>query len=271
MILPFNIRKYGRSPFTAAVLHGGPGAPGYMAPVARELACTIGVLEPLQTRDSLEGQIAELAEQLTANADRPVTLIGSSWGAVLALFLAARYGNLTDKIILVGSAVFDSDSSAKIEGVRLSRMSADKRRRYEKLRQEFILAPADKRDRVMAEWGHLLDQTDQYHPLPAESEALEVQYDLHTKVWTDFISWRDRPGALKAEFGKITAPVVVIHGEYDPHPLEGIRPFLESCLPYTRFYILPRCGHYPWIEKYACHDFFEILKSELKKNEGRNT
>lgn len=30
-----NLRKYGKSPFSIAVLHGGPGTPGEMALVAR--------------------------------------------------------------------------------------------------------------------------------------------------------------------------------------------------------------------------------------------
>ncbi|HOT01736.1 MAG TPA: alpha/beta hydrolase [Acidobacteriota bacterium] len=33
-----NLRTYGRPPYRVAVIHGGPGAPGCMAPVARELA-----------------------------------------------------------------------------------------------------------------------------------------------------------------------------------------------------------------------------------------
>jgi hypothetical protein len=54
-----NLRKYGKSPYEVAVVHGGPGAPGEMAPVAKELSLLTGVLEPLQTADSLEGQVRE--------------------------------------------------------------------------------------------------------------------------------------------------------------------------------------------------------------------
>ena len=50
-------RKYGTSPYQVAVIHGGPGAPGYMAPVARELSNKLGVLEPIQTCDTIQGQI----------------------------------------------------------------------------------------------------------------------------------------------------------------------------------------------------------------------
>ncbi len=55
-----NLRIYGKAPYNVAVIHGGPGAPGEMAPVSRELASGWGVLEPLQTAESLEGQIEEL-------------------------------------------------------------------------------------------------------------------------------------------------------------------------------------------------------------------
>lgn len=46
-----DVRTHGKPPFRVAVLHGGPGAPGYMAPVARALSVTAGVIEPLQTAD----------------------------------------------------------------------------------------------------------------------------------------------------------------------------------------------------------------------------
>ena len=42
------IREYGSAGPMVVLLHGGPGAPGYMAPVARELADSFRVLEPLQ-------------------------------------------------------------------------------------------------------------------------------------------------------------------------------------------------------------------------------
>lgn len=60
-----NVRFYGDTPYAAALIHGGPVAAGEMAPLARRLAANdLGVLEPLQTADSVEGQIDELAETL---------------------------------------------------------------------------------------------------------------------------------------------------------------------------------------------------------------
>jgi hypothetical protein len=51
-----------KAPFNVAIIHGGPGAPGSMVMVARELASHWGILEPLQTVTSLEGQMQELQE-----------------------------------------------------------------------------------------------------------------------------------------------------------------------------------------------------------------
>jgi hypothetical protein len=50
-----NLRIYGSKPFNIAILHGGPGSPGEMAPVAQELSSIRGVLEPLQTVSCIKG------------------------------------------------------------------------------------------------------------------------------------------------------------------------------------------------------------------------
>lgn len=86
-----NLRTYGTPPFNLAVIHGGPGAPGEMAPVAKELSSLGGVLEPLQTKATLEDQLRELRAILEENGALPVTLIGFSWGAMLSFIFTARY------------------------------------------------------------------------------------------------------------------------------------------------------------------------------------
>ena len=40
-----NPRKYGEAPFNVVVIHGGPGAPGEVAPVARKLSENFGIIE----------------------------------------------------------------------------------------------------------------------------------------------------------------------------------------------------------------------------------
>ena len=261
-----NPRKYGNPPYRVAVLHGGPGAPGYMAPVARELAHDFGVIEPLQTKDSINGQVEELRELLTAHADFPTTLIGSSWGAVPALLTAARYPPIVEKLILIGSAVFDRQSSVGIEAKRMERLSEIDRRRVEQLQQEIKIADDSTRGKLFAEWGGIFSGTDTYDALPDDSDvddSLPVQPEIFQKVWPEFEALRDKPGALKKEFSMINVPAVIIHGEYDPHPIDGIRPFLQACIADVRFHVLAECGHYPWRERRAKDAFYDILRKEL--------
>jgi pimeloyl-ACP methyl ester carboxylesterase len=81
------VREYGTSGPFVAVLPGGPGAPGYMAPVARRLGATCQVLEPFQRGSgqdtlSVARQVADLHNVVTSRCrDRQAALVGHSWGA----------------------------------------------------------------------------------------------------------------------------------------------------------------------------------------------
>ncbi len=258
------VRKYGQPPYRAALLHGGPGAPGYMAPVARELSRQgIGVLEPLQTARDLEGQVRELAAQLRACGDGPCAVAGSSWGAVLALFLAAREPGLVSRLVLIGSAAFDAAGSRRTEATRLARLEPAGRRQYAEIQAALASAPAKQAEGLLRALVELLFTADVCDPLTTNLEIAECQAGVNRKVWRDFVALRDEPGRLQREFSRIRIPVLAVHGEYDPHPFVPIRDFLSTCLPHACFCLLPRCGHYPWIERGARAAFFKILRREL--------
>ena len=258
-----NLRKYGKTPFNVAVIHGGPGAPGTMAPVARELSTEWAVLEPLQTAASLEGQVYELKAVLEKNGDLPVTLIGSSWGAMLGFIFSARYPELTKKVVLIGSGVYEEKYAADIMETRLSRLSEEKSSEVISL-VETLNDPAIKnKNTFLARLGDLLTRADSFNPLTLDTEVLECQYHIHTSVWNDARKLRISGKLL--ELGKqIQCPVVAIHGDYDPHLAEGIQKPLSCILKDFKFFLLQNCGHLPWIEREARDKFFEILKQELR-------
>ena len=86
------VRRYGSSDPTVVVLHGGPGAQGSAAGLARSLARDFKVLEPLQRRSgNVPLTVEQHVEDLAAVAPKPAILIGCSWGAMLGLSYAARY------------------------------------------------------------------------------------------------------------------------------------------------------------------------------------
>jgi len=257
------LRKYGGPPFSVVVIHGGPGAPGTMDPVARELSTDWGVLEPIQTAASVEGQIDELRAVLEENADLPAILIGFSWGAWLGLMLASRYPAVVSKLILIGSGPFEDKYAARIQETRLSRLSEEERREVHSLIDTLDDPTYADKDSSLARLGELFTKADAYDPLTLDTELLECQYDIHQSVWKEAAELRAR-GKLLELGEQIRCPVVAIHGDVDPHPFEGVQKPLAAVLKDFRFVLLENCGHVPWIERQARDRFYEILKDELR-------
>ena len=259
-----NVRTYGQSEIDIVVLHGGPGAPGYMAPVARELGKKFGVLEPLQTMSSLKAQIKELDEQITKYCNKPICLIGSSWGATLALLYASEYTDKVSKIILIGSCVYDAKTSKDVNAIRLNRMSEDTKTRFNDLSDKMKQCSDKDKNLFFQKLADCFFESDTFDPITKNLEIIACQHDINKTVWNDFKNIRDTPNALANIFSKIKIPVVNIHGEYDPHLIEGIQPFLTSCIDNITLNILKKCGHYPWIERHAKEKFYKLIDNEIK-------
>jgi len=257
-----NLRKYGSKPFPVAVIHGGPGAPGEMAPVAREVSSVMGVLEPLQTAATLERQVRELKAVLAKHAALPVTLIGFSWGALLSFIFAAQHPSFVRKLILIGSAPYEEKYAVNIMQTRLSRLSEQEREQALSLMQTLNDPSIADKNMPLARLGKLLSKADSYDPLPHDDEVLECRYDIYQGVWERASELRSSGKLL--ELGKrIQCPVVAIHGDYDPHPSAGVIEPLSRTLKDFRFILLEKCGHRPWIERSARDRFNNILKQEL--------
>jgi pimeloyl-ACP methyl ester carboxylesterase len=118
---------------------------------------------------------------------------------------------------------------------------------------------------VMTRLGKLISKADSYCPLPDDSELLECQYYIYQNVWQEADELR-RSGKLLKLGEKIRCPVIAIHGDYDPHPFEGIKNPLFQIIKDFRFILLKNCGHRPWIEQNAKDRFYKILKEELGYN-----
>ena len=257
-----NLRIYGNPPYSIALLHGGPGAPGYMAPVAKELAKDRGVLEPLQTATSLEGQIQELKDVLEKNASLPVTLVGHSWGAMLGYMFAAIHPALTRKLIMVSSGVFEPLYTLEIMAARLGRLSEEERTEVRELSQALDDPMVAQKNAPFARMGALIFKADSFDPITNDLEVIENQYDMIKAVWPEVEDLR-ADGDLVKLGQAIKCPVVAIHGDYDPHPPDGVQRPLSRVLKDFRFIMLKDCGHYPWLERKARDGFYEILKNEL--------
>ncbi len=256
--MPPDVRFHGKGPYGVAVVHGGPGAPGSVAAIARELARDgTGVLEPLQTRTSLDGQVQELRDVLGTHATPPAVLIGHSWGAWLALIFASRHPEAVSRLVLVSSGPFEERYVPDLERRRLERLDPAERAEFLDL-----LRTAGAEDSLFARLGQLASKADSYDEVKVETDpadAIAVDGRMFQSVWTEAASMR-RTGALLEHAGRLACPVLAIHGDHDPHPEAGVDEPLKAVVGDFRFVLLERCGHYPWRERHARDRFYQVLR-----------
>lgn len=256
-----NPRRYGIPPYPVVVVHGGPGASGEMKVVAEELSREFGVLEPLQTKDSVVGQVEELRQQITENTKESTNLIGYSWGAWLVFIFASKYPNLVKKLLLVSSGPFNSKYAKGIMPTRLSRLNIEDRNKVGKLMQQ--IKNEDSNNDTLEEFGEILAKADAFDPIDYDGGVDNINMEIYQKVWPEAEELRLNGQLL--EYGKsIKCPVVIIHGDYDPHPFIGVKKPLQSVLKSCEFVLLEKCGHKPWIEKEARNMFYQTLNRVLR-------
>ena len=261
-----NFRTWGAPPYHTITIHGGPGAAGELARFSKILSQDFSCVELLQTKFSVDDEIQEIYDMITKYADDLVVLIGHSWGALISLLFSARNLEAVKKLILVGCPPLVERYVQNVQDTRWDRISMDQLPKIKDI--EFRMDDSDPQiqNQAFFEFGKFYETIDSFSLDPTlqieDPSILRYSYEIANKIWLNFIPIR-RSGQLLEEISKIKSELVFIHGEFDPHPIEGIEKPLQSInKPYT-LHILKECGHSPWVEHYAYQQFYEILKKEL--------
>jgi pimeloyl-ACP methyl ester carboxylesterase len=192
--------------------------------------------------------------------ERPA-LVGESWGAMLALAYAAAHPADAGRIVLVGCGTFDKASRERMNQIIIERTDPEMQLALAELDRLEI----DRDERIMRKFA-ILEQIYAVDPLEPEAEAEEMPlFDsrAHKETWQDMLTLQER-GVYPAAFAAITSPVLMLHGEEDPHPGEMIRKSLAPYISGLEYHALKRCGHSPWCERAARGEFFEVLKRWLR-------
>ena len=259
-------RSYGETGPPVFVLHGGPGAPGYMAPVASELSHDFRVIEPFQRRSgaiplTVQRHIDDLQALIVSVAQGgKVALVGHSWGAMLALAYAAQYPNQASCVVAVSSGTFTTDARQRMNEILSKRMSPEASAELQSL-EERISDP----DELLHAKSRLILPLYDYDTLPTQDDDEEYDGRGNQETWDDMMKLQGQ-GVYQAAFKSISSPVLMHHGSYDPHPGEMIRDSLLPYLPQLEYMEWERCGHYPWLEKAVREDFFTHLRRWLLEN-----
>jgi pimeloyl-ACP methyl ester carboxylesterase len=172
---------------------------------------------------------------------------------MLALAYAASRPARAAGLVLIGCGTF----------------SAVARREFER-RLDAMLTPADRAEiarlerhepdvnRRLAMLGRLMTRVCGYdvEQVAVEVDVLDAQ--AHEQTWADMVRLQGE-GVYPAAFAAIDVPVLILHGEVDPHPGSLIAEDLRRYIPHLEYLELAKCGHSPWLERHAKDAFFASL------------
>src|SRR5262249_37441773 len=146
---------------------------------------------------------------------------------------------------------------ARLRETRRQRLHGQDRAAWHAINAALRDPAAEDKDALLARLGALAFLADMYDPLVTGAEAVETitpSGAVFHGVWPTAAEWR-RNGTLLALGTHIQCPVVAVHGDYDPHPADGVQQPLSTVLRDFRLVLLQHCGHTPWRERQARDSF----------------
>jgi proline iminopeptidase len=254
------------------VLAGGPGlTPYYMQPVVDELSKTnqcvlihqrgTGLSKFIPTAsvkyiDQFCEDIHLVRQQL---GHKQITLLGHSWGGMLAMNMATKYPREIKKLILVSSGGYNLNFLGYFKDNIFSKLSLSD--------QQIVAAQAQlgadvTSDKKLSELALLKIMTTGYFYQKQIAGKIEMkQGDINqqssAEVWKSLSESRWDLGGILSE---LRVPTLVVQGRQDPMDLQTANT-IKVKIHESRLEVIEACGHFPWLEQPKV--FFEILSPFL--------
>lgn len=253
------------------VLHGGPGAhQDYLQPQMLVLAdeyemvfydqrgggrSKTPTVEPVTWRTQVD-DLAKVAGELTTG---PLTIVGYSWGGLLAMLyaVAAHRDGLTPqpaRLVLIEPASPSIGHRREFEAEFARRQNAEWVRDH---RAALMASGLRERDPDAYRKRAFELSVAGYFANPEHAAALtpfRVTSRVQQSVWESLGDYDLRP-----ELRAVDLPALVIHGRNDPIPLQSSQDVADALR--AQLVVLDDCGHAPFVEQPA--QFFAAVRAFL--------
>ncbi|HEX2205405.1 MAG TPA: alpha/beta hydrolase [Longimicrobium sp.] len=276
-------RVVGTGPDTVVVLHGGPGLEmGYLtadlAPLAhgrtliyydqRGGGRSQGSLDPAFV--GVDRQVADLEAVRAHFGLEKMSLVGHSWGALLAGLYARQHADRLERLVLLNPAPVSAAYWAEFDATIAARAGDAANARMMALIGRWIDGTADRA--ACEEYLTLRFAT--YFTDPAKVGALRgawcdvpeevarVLLPVHLTIMATLGDFD-----LRGTLGHVAAPTLVVHGTGDAVPFASSRDYADA-IPGARLLVLDGVGHFPWMEDPV--PFFTAVNQFLRTESPRS-
>jgi proline iminopeptidase len=271
--LHFELRGEGPS---IVLLSGGPGFGSYLQPVAEALALSHRCIlfdqrgtgasqseKPDADSLALAGAIADLeALRLHLKLGR-WSLLGHSWGGMLAMAYATQHPDRLDNLVLVGTGGPTLDFFGPFGDTLAGRATPEEVAN-------------------LAKWNDPVTSAED--PALAAKERLRLRFPAYfysrekaAAAWPAFAKVPFTPatyGALITDLQRqkfdlrrgleqVRCPTLVVHGRQDPIPASVVYE-IRDAMPQLELRFIEKSGHFPWLEQ--PEETFSVLRAFLAKH-----
>lgn len=260
------------------VLHGGPLDQNYLLSPMLELAkdhqlvfydqrgfgksLDVKLDEKTMTMSQFVEDLELLRHQLGFET---VTLIGHSWGGLLALNYAITYPDNVNALILINSAPITSQGfQASVD--HYNRLIASEKDDLERIQNSSEFKDGDSKcveDYYRMIFSHYFFKKEDLQKLSLQFTSKAIKSGF--KVWNHLSEhYLAKFYDLRDDLKKISIPTLIIHGEQDPILLSTVYD-TKQAIPNAKIIVFKECSHFSFIEK--TDDLFNEIRVFLHRQE----
>lgn len=171
----------------------------------------------------------------------------------MVVLFAEKYPEMINNVIMVGSGPLEDKYVSEIGTRRFKNLSEEDSMVFKRLNNN------ETTDEDMKRIPYILEKSDNYCLENKEKHTADkTDSEMHNKVWREAAKLRTDGELLKC-FKNVKSRLYLIQGEYDPHPAKGVTIPLQENGVRCEIHILKKCGHSPFMEKYARGEFYKII------------